>query len=68
MSLAFQKQIPLTTLCSAAEHLSKLLTFFKVCAEQEVWGDGNAEGIVLWCCGCGSLLTNCHNATTRFIA
>ena len=43
----------------------KLLTLLKVCAEQEVWGDGNAEGIVMWHCGSGSLLTNCHNATTR---
>lgn len=33
---------------SAAEHRIKLLTFFKVCAEQEEFGNGAAVGIGLW--------------------
>ena len=49
MPLVFQKQISLTTLCSAAEHLSKLLTFFKVCAEQENSRARKKERVLYYC-------------------
>ena len=39
MSLAFQKQISLTTLWSAAEHLSKLLTFSPACQTMVAVGE-----------------------------